>query len=99
MMKALAIAAAVALTAVPARSQGSADPKGVLAIAKITGACGILDSMIHFQKTTRMPGGDEFVTRFWTVESARLGISVEQLSSRCNRATKAYNEMWNEFSH
>ena len=66
----------------------------VLATAKIAGACGILDSMIHFQKTTIMEGGDEFVSRFWAVEAARLGLSVQQMSERCDGAISLYDKLW-----
>jgi hypothetical protein len=76
-------------------SQGSGQE--VLAVAKIAGACGILDSIIHFQKTTRMPGGDEFVSRFWSTEAARMGMSVEQLSQRCDRAVTMYDQIWSAF--
>ncbi|MEW8442024.1 MAG: hypothetical protein AB2689_28085, partial [Candidatus Thiodiazotropha taylori] len=66
----------------------------VLVVAKIAGACGILDSIINFQKTTKMPGGDEFVSRFWSVEAARMGISIEQLSQRCDKAVVMYDKLW-----
>ena len=66
----------------------------LLAVAKVTGACGILDSMIEFQKTTKMPGGNEFVSRFWSVEAARMGITVAQLSERCNKAVAMYDQLW-----
>ncbi len=69
--------------------------QGMLATSKIAGACGILDSLIHFQKTTKMVGGDEFVTRFWSVEAARQGLTVQQLSERCNKAISAYGTFWN----
>jgi hypothetical protein len=46
------------------------------------------------QKTTKMPGGDEFVVRFWSVEAARLGMTVEQLSQRCNESVAAYGTLW-----
>lgn len=68
--------------------------QGMLATAKYAGACGILDSLVHFQKTTKMDGGDEFVSRFWTVEAARLGLTVQQLSDRCNEAISAYGTFW-----
>ena len=68
--------------------------QGMLATAKYAGACGILDSLVHFQKTTKMDGGDEFVSRFWTVEAARLGLTVQQLSDRCNEAITAYGKFW-----
>jgi hypothetical protein len=61
--------------ALPSVAQNELSSQGILAIAKMAGACGILDSMIQMQKTTKMPGGDEFVTRFWSVEAARLGMN------------------------
>jgi hypothetical protein len=60
----------------------------------MAGACGILDSMIQLQKTTKLPGGDDFVVRFWTVEAARLGMTVQQLSERCNEAISGYDTLW-----
>jgi len=59
--------------------------QGILAAAKYAGACGILDSLIQFQKTTKMDGGDEFVARFWAVEAARLGLTVQELSDCTQR--------------
>ena len=94
MINALVIATAAALTVTPAQSK-ELTPQDILVIAKMAGACGILDSMIQFQNTTRMAGGNEFVTRFWSVEAARLGMSVEQLSDRCTRSINAYDKMWN----
>lgn len=67
------------------------DPQALLAIAKIAGACGIMDQMIDFQKKTKMQGGDEFVTRFWQTESARLGNTVEQMSVDCDKAITVYD--------
>jgi len=67
----------------------------MLSVAKMAGACGILDSLIQFQKTTRLEGGEEFVTRFWSVEAARLGMSVQELSSNCNKSIEAYGKYWN----
>jgi hypothetical protein len=52
------------------------------------------DSMIQLQKTTKMPGGDDFVVRFWSVEAARLGMSVEQLSQKCSESIAAYDRLW-----
>lgn len=66
----------------------------IMAVSKIAGACGILDSMLHFQKTTKMPGGDEFATRFWVAEAARLGLSIEQYSDQCNKAITTYDKLW-----
>lgn len=79
----------------PASSQEELTTQGILATAKMAGACGILDSMINFQKTTKMEGGNAFVLRFWEVESARLGMTVEQLSNQCNQAVTGYDKLWN----
>jgi len=68
--------------------------RGLLSVAKMAGACGILDSMIRLQSTTKLPGGDDFVVRMWTVEAARLGMTVQQLSDTCNRTVEAYNRLW-----
>ena len=67
---------------------------GILAIGKMAGACGTLDSLIHFQKATRMEGGDAFVLRFWEVEAARLGMSVQDLSSKCDQSVSSYDRLW-----
>jgi hypothetical protein len=75
-------------------SETYGDPREVLALAKVTGACGIMDSMIDFQKKTQLEGGDEFVTRFWLFESARRGMTVQQVSDQCNSAISAYDKMW-----
>ena len=63
----------------------------VLATAKMAGACGILDQLVVFQGTTKLPGGDDFVARFWATEAARLGMSVKQMSDTCDRAVAGYD--------
>jgi len=78
---------------VPSHAADDLSPQGVLSVAKMAGACGILDSMIQLQKTTKLPGGDEFVTRFWSVEAARLGYSVQQLSDVCDKSIEVYNRL------
>ena len=77
-----------------AHAEDDLSGQGVMAMSKITGACGILDSMIYFQKTTQMPGGDDFVSRFWVAEAARLGLSMQEYSDRCNKSIAAYNKLW-----
>lgn len=91
----LAVTCAGALSLMaPASAQNELTAQGMLATAKFAGACGILDSIINFQKTTRMPGGDDFVARFWSVEAARLGLSVQALSDRCDQSIIAYDKLW-----
>lgn len=67
--------------------------QGILAIAKMTGACGILNSMTHFQKTTQMPGGNDFIVRFWSTEATRLGMSEDQYIENCNSSISTYDRM------
>lgn len=80
--------------AAPTSAQESLSIQSILVVGKMAGACGILDSMIQFQTTTRMEGGDEFVARFWAVEAARLGISVQQLSDTCDNSITTYDRLW-----
>ncbi|MHB8764840.1 MAG: hypothetical protein ACYDA8_10980 [Deferrisomatales bacterium] len=79
---------------VPSHAADDLSLQGLLSTAKMAGACGIMDSMIQLQKTTKLPGGDEFVARFWSVEAARLGYSVQQFSDTCNKSIEAYNRLW-----
>ena len=90
----LLTACAALLLATPVSAEEYLSPQGILAVGKMTGACGILDSMIQFQKTTRLEGGEAFVLRFWEVEAARLGMSVQELSTQCNQSVAAYEKLW-----
>lgn len=93
--KTIAVACvAFATITIPAPAQNELSAQGILATAKFAGACGILDSMINFQKTTRMAGGDEFVARFWALEATRLGLSVKEMSDRCDQSIIAYDKLW-----
>lgn len=80
---------------VHAHAKDELSGQGIMAVSKMAGACGILYSMIHFQKTTKLPGGNEFVTRFWATEAARLGLTMQQYSDRCNNSLSTYQELWN----
>ena len=75
-------------------AQGDQSTQTALATAKMAGACGILDQMIHFQKTTRIEGGDLFVTRFWETEAARLGMDVQGLSNLCDKSILTYESLF-----
>lgn len=90
----LVIALALLVAARTATAQSDLSPRHLLSVAKMAGACGILDSMIQLQKTTKLPGGDEFVVRFWSTEAARLGLTVQQLSDTCNRSVTTYDRLW-----
>lgn|SRR5690606_38548439 len=78
----------------PAASSNDISMQGVLAIAKQTGACGILQSMSAFQASTKLDGGDAFIVRFWSTEAARLGKSPEQYVKDCQSSIDAYDKLW-----
>lgn len=92
--KTLIIALAFLVAEGTAAAQSDLSPRHLLSVAKMAGACGTLDSMIQLQKTTKLPGGDDFVVRFWSTEAARLGLTVQQLSDTCNRSVAAYDRLW-----
>jgi hypothetical protein len=64
-----------------------------LAIAKLTGACGVVAQMINLQNMTKLEGGDEFIDRFLKTELARLDISIEQYNKQCTDSVEAYNKL------
>ena len=70
--------------------------QGVLANAKFSGACGIMIQMFMFQETTKMPGGNEFLERFWHTEMARLGYSQDEYIAQCKRSVELHDIMMNE---
>lgn len=67
--------------------------EGMLDVAKMTGACGILNLMVQFQANTKLEGGDEFVTRFWSTVAAREAVPAEEMVERCNRTIELYNKI------
>jgi hypothetical protein len=66
----------------------------IMAMAKIAGACGILDQQIAFQKTTRLDGGENFITRFWLAESARLALPFDDFVKVCQNAISDYDRIF-----
>jgi hypothetical protein len=90
----VALAISVPVLAADKPKDEGLSPQGLLSVAKMAGACGIMDSLIHFQKTTKMNGGDDFVSRFWALEATRLGMTVQEYSSKCDSAVLAYDKLW-----
>ena len=75
------------------------DPLAVLlANSKLAGACGILDQMIDFQKKTKLDGGDTFVVPFWYFEASRLGFSVKELASQCDKSIELHAVVFEVYS-
>lgn len=80
-------------------SLGAADHSigDLLITAKMTGMCGVIETMMNFQETTQMDGGFEFIERFWSSEAARLGWTVGEMMLLCNSSVAAY-EQWQELA-
>lgn len=66
--------------------------ESLMALGKLTGACGIMNSQIVFQQTTGMPEGDEFLVRYWTTEAARLGMTIEKYGASCSQSIDSYDQ-------
>ena len=64
----------------------------ILAVGKMSGACGIFKLQIEFQENILMPGGIEFIERFWTTEAARLGVSLQDYAKQCGEYVEAYKK-------
>lgn len=94
LLQILSMVLALFSTNVHASENASLDPQTILAVSKVTGACGILDEMLDFQKKLKMDGGNEFVARFWQTEAARQGKTVKELSDSCDIAILTYEKMW-----
>ena len=67
--------------------------EAMLALGKGTGACGILNLQLDFQRTTKMPGGEDFIVRFWTTEAARLGKTLDQYAEQCVKTVAGYERL------
>ena len=59
--------------------------------AKATGMCGVFVQMAIFQESTKMPGGDEFIVRFFNTEAVRLGHTLESFTKQCSAVVNEYN--------
>ncbi|WP_097303845.1 hypothetical protein [Pseudomonas chlororaphis] len=68
----------------------------VLVAAKFSGGCGILVQMASFQKSTKMPGGDDFLERFLKTESARTGFTVSRYLELCQQSAQVYQTYYDE---
>ena len=79
------------LLAAGAQADEDLKPSEMLSIAKVTGLCGAMQQLVAFQSATKMPGGDEFVVRFYKTELARLGTNQEAFTAQCVSVTNTYN--------
>jgi len=61
-----------------------------MVIAKVSGMCGLFTQMARFQETTKMEGGDEFITRFLATEATRLGHTSNSFIKACPKVTEDY---------
>ncbi len=71
---------------------GGVSLESLLVTGKASGACGILTLQLEFQENTKMAGGNEFLGRFWSTESARLGMTTTQYAEHCASALSMYGK-------
>lgn len=64
----------------------------LMLVSKMAGVCGVMQQMAAFQKANQMPGGAEFVERFWRTEFARLGKSQAQFFKECEQSMEMYSK-------
>ena len=69
----------------------------IMAISKISGSCGQLQSQIIFQEQTELKEGEKFVVRYWTTEAARLGHTLESYTAMCIEMLEKYATLKNIF--
>jgi hypothetical protein len=75
-------------------ADSNSDARKMLSLSQMTGACRTMEQMVNFQKTARLPGGDEFIGKFWAAEFARQGITRATFLDECERSLAAYDELW-----
>ena len=68
----------------------------LIVTAKFAGGCGIISQMATFQQSTEMTGGEAFLERFLSTESARLGMTPKQYLEQCRRSNEIYQSYYDE---
>jgi len=68
----------------------------LLVTANFAGGCQIISQMATFQQSTKMTGGDAFLERFLSTESARLGMTPKQYVEQCRRSNEIYRSYHDE---
>lgn len=91
-MRKLTIALALLLS-FPATAGDSSAIQHLALVSKFAGVCGVMQQMAAFQRTTQMPGGAQFIERFWKTEFARLGKTQATFFRECEAAIAAYGEI------
>ena len=84
------------LFASSSHGSGNKEILEALQIAKVAGMCGALKQITSFQETTQMPGGNEFILRFFQTESARLGMELQDFLKSCIDSTDEYIKLVEE---
>ncbi|MBY5300761.1 hypothetical protein FP371_21335 [Citrobacter freundii] len=99
-MKRLVLLAVLSFSCVAATEQkidkdGIETVQNLMLTSKWAGMCGAIKQMATFQESTKMPGGDEFLTRFLTTEQARLGMSPQEFLDSCQKSISTYTTYYN----
>lgn len=97
-IKSVSLAALIVMAGSAYSAEEEMSLAGFLVAAKFLGGCGIFSQMAKFQESTKMLGGNEFIERFYTVESARLGLSPLEYGENCRKAEEMYQLIYSEAS-
>ncbi len=60
---------AIGLISQSATAEEKLDQQGMLALARVVGACEVMGELFSFQKISQMSGGNDFVLRFVEAEA------------------------------
>lgn len=72
-------------------SEDAIDMTQALTTAKVTGACGAIQSLAQFQESRQMDGGNAFIVGFLRYEAERLNVSPEEYLNMCLKASAAHH--------
>lgn len=76
----------------PSQAETSNDQLlGIMAVSKMAGLCGAVQQMAHFQDSTKLKGGEDFIYRFVGMEAARLGMDHQIFLKKCELAIQTYD--------
>ena len=93
-MKIIAIALLLTSMSLQVPATESKSVQDLMLVSKVAGVCGVMQQMAQFQSATKMPGGADFIERFWRTEFARLGKSQAQFFKECEESIALYTQLW-----
>lgn len=66
----------------------------MLANAKFTGLCGLVQEIMFFQRVAQSIGGEDYIYKFVGVESERLDLAHSSFLNQCEKSIRNYDEVY-----